>query len=144
MKTTGKVVELQGDDAVVETARISACDGCHKRQDGQDCSVCSLLNGNRTMRTKARNPVGAQVGDLVSIESESTRILGYAALVFLLPLALAAAGWFLTGIWTDNSLWKALGALAGVALTFVGLRLFSKKLQSRTGVSVITGVIDHH
>ena len=141
MKMTGRVVELQGEDAVVETERISACEGCHKRQEGQSCSVCSLMNGNRKMQTRARNPIGAKVGDLVGVESETTRILGYAALVFLLPLALAAAGWFIAGIWTENALWKGLGALIGAAVTFVGLRIFSQKLQKGTGVSVITEIL---
>lgn len=141
MKTTGKVIELRGEDAVVETERISACEGCHKRQEGESCSVCSLMNGNRKLRTRAKNPVGAKVGDLVSIESESTRILGYAALVFLLPLALAAVGWFVAGVWTESFLWKGVGALIGVALTFAGLWAFSKKLQKGTGVSVITEIL---
>ena len=142
MKTTGKVVELRGEEAVVETERLSACEGCHKMQEGQSCSVCSLMNGNRSLRTKAQNPIGAKVGDLVSVESETHRILGYAALVFLLPLVLAMAGWFFVGIWTGNALWKGSGALIGAALTFVGLRIFSKKLQKGTGVSVITEILD--
>ena len=142
MKTTGRVIELRGGEAVVETERLSACEGCHKMQEGQSCSVCSLMNGNRSLRTRAQNPLGAKVGDLVSIESESTRILGYAALVFLLPLVLAAGGWFLAGIWTESALLKGLSALAGAALTFIGLRIFSDKIQKRTGVSVITEILD--
>lgn len=143
MKTTGRVIEINGEDAVVETERISACEGCHKRKEGESCSVCSLLNGNRSLQTRAQNPIGAKVGDLVSVESETPRILGYAALVFLLPLGLAAAGWFVAGIWTENALWKGSGALAGAVLTFVGLRIFSQKLQKGTGVSVITEILGH-
>ena len=85
---------------------------------------------------------GYKVGDLVSIESESTRILGYAALVFLLPLAFAAVGWFVAGIWTASLLWKGVGALIGVVITFAGLWAFSKKLQKGTGVSVITEILE--
>ena len=143
MKTTGTVIEVCGTEAIVETERVSACDGCHKKAEGQSCSVCSLMTSGKGMRARVQNPVGAQIGDLVSVESESTRILGYAALVFLLPILTAAGGWFLAGAFTAEILWKGLGAVLGAVLTFVGLRLFSKRLQKNAGVSVITGIIRH-
>ena len=91
MRTEATVVEIRGSRAVVTTERLSACEGCHKATEGEGCSVCTLMGGNRTVSAEAENPLGAKVGDRVMIESRTGRMLWYAALVFLLPILLAIA-----------------------------------------------------
>lgn len=61
--------------------RESACSGeCHK------CGGCGSVG--QTLRVTAQNPIGAQKGDVVVVESESGVVLKAAALVYLLPLAM--------------------------------------------------------
>ncbi|MCQ2428674.1 MAG: SoxR reducing system RseC family protein, partial [Clostridia bacterium] len=70
-------VSADGKNAVVETERKSACEGCHKGAEG--CDACSLLGPNGKISCPAVNAAGASVGDTVEIESSSRRKLLYAA-----------------------------------------------------------------
>ena len=142
MRTLATVVEIENENtATVSVARRAACDGCHKNADGQGCSVCSLLGGKREMRVRARNEVGATVGDTVEVESRTGRMLGYAALIFLLPVLMALAGYF-----AGKALWESEGAALGacaalLALTVCGVGLFSRLVLSRRLDVEIVGVV---
>lgn len=87
MKQNAKVKSLDGDYALVEVTRTSACEACG--QSGV-CSACKKL-----VSVRARNDAGASVGDMVTVESGSGRVLGSAAAVFVLPLAAAFVVYFL-------------------------------------------------
>ena len=139
MKTTAKVLELQGNTAIVETERTSACEGCHKAESG--CSVCSLMGSGRTLRTRAENRAQAKVGDTVIVETATSRVLFYAALVFVLPIVLAILGWFLVGAFTDSALWRGIGAGIGFVLTFVGLWIYSRLIGKTRCDAVITEIV---
>ena len=144
MKTLATVVELQNEyTATVSVARQAACDGCHKNADGQGCSVCTLLGGNREVRARARNSAEAVVGDTVEVESRTGRMLAYAALIFLLPVVMALVGYF-----AGKALWSSEGAaLASCAvllvLTFGGVGLASRLLIGRRLDVEIVRVVSH-
>ena len=141
MKTTATVVEINGRNATVETERTSACEGCHKKEAGENCTVCSLMGGERRIRSIAENRAGAKVGDTVCVETATSRVLFYAALVFILPILFAVAGWFLVAAITKSAGWRIAGAVAGFFLTFLGLRVYSGIVGRRRADTVITGII---
>ena len=119
------VVESTPDYAVVEVTRESACAGCH---NSESCTVCKLgLTDRAEMRSKAANPVGAQVGDTVQIETDSAMILRYSAAVFLLPLALGAAGYIIGYVADLDLMIRYLISLIGFAAAFVILKIFLEK-----------------
>ena len=137
MQTKAVVVAVDGNFATVETERKSACDGCHKAEEG-GCSVCSLMGGNRKIATKAYNSIGAKVGDVVSIESKSSRMLAYGALVFILPIVLALLAWGVVSLFTSNIAAQTIAAFAGFAICFAGIALYSKKiLAGRCDVEIV-------
>ena len=68
-------------------------------------------------------------------------MLFYAALVFVLPLLLTAAGWFLAAAFTTETIWRILGAVAGFVLTFVGLRVYSGVVGRRRADAEITEIL---
>ena len=137
MQTKAVVVAVDGTFATVETERKSACDGCHKAEEG-GCSVCSLIGGDRKIATKALNTANARVGDVVTIESKSTRMLGYGILVFILPIVIALAAWGITSQFTDNIAVQTVSAFAGFALCLCGVALYSKKvLACRCDVEIV-------
>ena len=144
MRTLATVVEIENENtATVSVARQAACDGCHKNADGQGCSVCTLLGGNREVRTRARNSAEAVVGDTVEVESRTGRMLAYAALIFLLPVVMALVGYF-----AGKALWSSEGAaLASCAvllvLTFGGVGLASRLLIGRRLDVEIVRVVSH-
>ena len=69
MKTFATVITVTDMYAVVETERVSACEGCHKATEEGGCSVCTLMGGSRKVSAKADNTLGAKVGDRVVIVS---------------------------------------------------------------------------
>lgn len=79
MKQTAKVTAVDGDKTTVEVIRTSACSEC-VRSGG--CFACKSI-----VTSAAQNDIGAVPGDTVTVESSSVRIVGYAAAVFVMPLA---------------------------------------------------------
>lgn len=143
MKTVATVISVSGGFATVETERTSACEGCHKMsEDGKGCAVCSLVGGSgRKFQARAENPVGAKVGDRVSVESTTSRVLFYAVLVFILPLVLCAIGWGIAAAVTTEPLWQAVGALSALVISFIALRIYSGVLKKRRADVVITEIL---
>ena len=73
--------------AEVEVTRRSAC--------GHDCAKCGGCGGleTQTLYVTARNHAHASVGDRVLLEGETKQVLGFAVLVYLLPLVLFFVGY---------------------------------------------------
>jgi sigma-E factor negative regulatory protein RseC len=89
----------------VELTRVSAC--------GDKCASCGAKNScgpQETVRVMAKGGEGAKLGGKVEIESRSGQILGLAALVYLMPLALFFAGF------AFGTLYGGLGFALGVGL----------------------------
>ena len=97
MRQRAVVVEVNGEYATVETSRRTMCDGCAKGGGcGGHCEITGLVASRGKMRAEVENKLGAKVGDTVEIESESGVILSYAALVFILPIAVCALFYYIT------------------------------------------------
>ena len=89
MKRTAEVLEIKGDNALISVRRSSMCEGCEKQGGcGSSCAAGELLGAEKTMTAWASNEIGARVGDTVEVETESTTVLRYAAVVFLFPILL--------------------------------------------------------
>ena len=72
------------DKAEVEVLRGTAC--------GDDCGSCEVCHYASKIRVEARNDVGAQLGDRVEIEARTSRVLGAAVLVYVVPFVLFFIG----------------------------------------------------
>ena len=83
--------------AEVEVTRRSAC--------GHDCAKCGGCGGleTQTLYVTARNHAHASVGDRVLLEGETKQVLGFAVLVYLLPLVLFFVGY---GVGAGNETWR--------------------------------------
>lgn len=79
MKQTAKVTAVYSDKAMVEVNRTSACSECGRNGN---CFACKSI-----VTSAAQNDIGAVPGETVTVESSSARIVGYAAAVFVMPLA---------------------------------------------------------
>ena len=109
MEQLVKVKSLSPDgSAEVIRIRESACSGdCHK------CIGCGAAK--ETIVFTAENPVNAQPGDLVYVNTQSAPVLMGAAVVYLLPLLAFFLGYFVL-----DALW-GLGALGGGAAFVLGI-----------------------
>ena len=104
MTQTATVRKLIGDKAEIEVPRMSACaHNCAECGGG-----CSELTRTGPVVALAQNPLGARTGDRVLVKSSSKQVLGFAAVVYLLPIGLFFLGFFLAA---------ALGAGQGSAAT---------------------------
>ncbi len=101
---------LGGGLARVRVERASAC--------GHDCGECTLGcgEGHKSMSVLARNAAGALKGDCVTIESSTGKVLGAAALVYILPPVLCAAVYLLLYALGANETRCIAGSLGGFAL----------------------------
>lgn len=99
---------LSGGMAEVVVTRGTAC--------GSNCGNCESCKFQNELKTLARNKIDASAGQRVIIESKSSKIYGAILLVYILPIVLVLAGYFLA---------YSLGAAEGVciAASFAGLVL---------------------
>ena len=131
MLTKAKVIEIDKNIAVVEVERKSACDGCHKNETGEGCSICSLTGGNRKFSAKAMNNVGAKVGDTVEIASASSRVLFYSLLVFILPVVIGIAMYFAAEMLFHAELYSYLALVLGFVLSLAIVWIYSKAVSKK-------------
>lgn len=101
------------DDGTAELTvrRDTACGACH----GDHCAECAQA---QQLTVRARNPIGATVGDRVTIRTGSGAVLAVAAAVYLLPIGLFFAGY-------------AMGGVLGGGLGFLAALLFALVLNRR-------------
>ncbi len=107
----GKVISLEGEYAVVEVMRTSACVGCSK-QEG--CIACK-----KRITSRAYNRIGAKPGDSVTLETRSGTVLWYALLVFVLPLALTIGGYAVSSLFISRQSVQILVSTCIFLLTYV-------------------------
>ena len=135
MLQKAKVISTNGSLATIAVSRSTMCEGCEKNKNcGGHCEITGLIanDESRTVRTAAQNPIGAVPGDVVEVESSSGRVLGYAALVFILPILVCAFGFALgRRIFTTDGA-GYLCALAGFALTFVLIAVYDRAVGKKT------------
>lgn len=77
------------DKAEVQVRRPSAC--------GHDCKSCGGCGPDAMTQITAvaENEPGARPGDTVRVESESRKVLGLAAALYLMPIVLLFVGYFI-------------------------------------------------
>ena len=112
--------------ATVFLQRESACSGdCHK------CSGCGAAK--EVMIFEAQNPIGAQRGDLVVIESGTGPVMKAVGIFYVLPLVLFFLGFFLgDALWDLGALFGCAGFAGAIALSVVYDRKIAKKEQIHT------------
>ena len=123
--TNHAVVQTLAEDglAVVEVKRAAAC--------GESCALCGQCGKDAAKaRLVVRNPVGAQCGDAVEVMLPSARALSVAALVFIVPVLLLAAG-------LAYSLWLGCAGFVFGLLLAVGI---DKRMTKRTSAAVIVRI----
>ncbi len=142
MKQKAVVRSVSGSYAVVEVSRSSMCDGCTNQNcETHTCAAGAMFGSAKTMTVRVRNSLGAAVGDTVWVESADTTVLGYAALVFLMPILVcailyAAADAIFTAEWIPYA-----AAAAGFAGAFTVLGFLERKKKKGEPEIVITEIL---
>lgn len=131
MTQSGRVVDVVQNYATVEIMRDSACASCS--------SAHSCIGCKRTVRVKALNSANAAVGDVVTVETPTQRVLFYAFCVFLLPLLAAIAAYVIAMQFTVEK-FALLWAMGGFALAFAFVFLVLERRAKKRENLVITHI----
>jgi sigma-E factor negative regulatory protein RseC len=130
MKQTGRITRLFEDGTCeVAVLRESACGG--------NCASCDgCAETSRMAVSRAHNPLGGGVDDVVEVESSNKVILGIAAVVYLLPVAGLLLGYGIFSYSFANQYLALLGAFIGLALGLLGTTLLDRKKRGKVMLTV--------
>lgn len=120
MDQIGKIIAVEGENAVIQLERNSAC---------AKCGICHM-GETQTIQIAVENNIGAAVGTRVLVKMDRGVVLRAGAIVYLIPLAALLLGVGLMYIINlyfplpGSPDWWGIGVgFALFALSFVGIRL---------------------
>lgn len=119
---------LDADHAEISVPRKSAC--------GHDCEECAGCGvSGASVYAWASNPIGAQPGQKVVVESSTKKMLRIVVLVYLIPVVLFLAGYVITSMLTASVAAQYTVAGAGFVLGIVFAIFYDRWLRARGGLS---------
>jgi len=127
IEETAQVVAVEGDDAVLQTQRQSACQSCSVKQ-GCGTSVLAKVVGQRSNLIRVTNRLDAKPGNQVVVGIAEDALVKSSFLVYGLPLVLmlisAVVGEQLApALGLGSELAAMLFALGGFCLSLLLVRL---------------------
>ena len=119
---------LDAGHAEISVPRKSAC--------GHDCEECAGCGVTGTaVHARALNPIGAEPGQKVVVESSTKKMLRIVALVYLIPVALFLLGYLAALAATSSVAVQNTAAAAGFLLGVLGAVAYDRRLRARGGLS---------
>ena len=109
---------LPHNRAEVAVSRMSVCGG--------NCGSCGGCVSESEIKAVAENPIGAEPGQRVVIESNNKDFFGKAVLVYIMPLFLLLLGYLLAGILGRSEKLCVLVGFLGLVLGGLILVLLQK------------------
>lgn len=117
---------LAGDYAVISVPRKTACG-----HDCEECAGCGVTGA--AVQAKAANPIGAKPGQKVVVQSDTQKMLGIVALVYLTPVVLFLVGYFAT-IAVASAPIRYLAGGIGFVLGILIAVAYDRRLRSQGGL----------
>ncbi len=131
MTQTGVVREVLGSGtALVSVRRQTACG-----HDCERCGGCGAQGGELTVRALTEVPVSP--GDRVELEA-GNRVLGLAALVYLVPVALFFLGYLLPDVPGEGV--RTVCGVLGFLLGLLGALALDRRLR-KSGRAVVHRIV---
>ena len=126
-----KVIAVDGERALLETTRRSACGSCAVNK-ACGTGVIAKVFGAKRLRIEAENAIGAKVGDEVLVAIEDSALVQGSLLAYALPLLTMLAGGMVGERMGEGEGLTILLALSGLALGFaIAARHATSKSQRR-------------
>ncbi len=143
MEQYGLVTEARGETATVTLQKHLACEKCGR---------CGILSGagKRDAVIEASNPIRAEKGQRVLLETDDRRMLLVSFVLYMVPLAGLIAGIFswtslsdYLGFTANQELYAVGSGFAVMAVIFLFIRSWDKKAKNNPRYRpVITEVIE--
>ena len=128
MKAEEKERNHDPDHAEISVPRKSACG-----HDCEECAGCGVTGA--AVHARALNPIGARPGQKVVVQSDTNKMLRIVALVYLTPVLLFLAGYFITMAVTSSAAIQYLAAGTGFAAGILLAVFYDRRLRQRGGLS---------
>ncbi len=119
---------IDADHAEISVPRKSACG-----HDCEECAGCGVTGA--AVHARALNPIGARPGQKVVVQSDTNKMLRIIALVYLTPVLLFLAGYFITMAVTSSAAIQYLAAGTGFAAGILLAGFYDRRLRQRGGLS---------
>ena len=119
---------LDSSHAEISVPRKSACG-----HDCEECAGCGVTGA--AVHARALNPIGARPGQKVVVQSDTNKMLRIVALVYLTPVLLFLAGYFITMAVTSSAAIQYLAAGTGFAAGILLAVFYDRRLRQRGGLS---------
>lgn len=124
VQETAIIVEAGGETAKVQMNTQAACDSCGA------AAVCHPSLGEKPL-VEITNDIGARVGDVVLLETDSGSRIIASLLMFGLPILFIILGALWGNQVSEGADGMVAGAVAGLAFSFLILRWISKHLKNK-------------
>ncbi len=130
IREQGVVIRTEGRFAWIETQQRTACGSCASAEGCGTSSLASLFERrNRALRVP--NPIGAQVGQTVTLGLSEGGLLRAAFLVYILPLLAMIAGGIVARVFGPaGELATVAGSLLGFAAGFFYVRRRGRQMEN--------------
>ena len=119
---------IDANHAEISVPRKSACG-----HDCEECAGCGVTGA--AVHAKALNPIGALPGQKVVVQSDTGNMLRIIALVYLTPVLLFLAGYFITMTVTSSTAIQYLIAGIGFAAGILLAVSYDRRLRRQGGLS---------
>ena len=143
MEQYGLVIENKGETAIVNLQRHLICESCGR---------CGLLSGSnkREITVEALNPIKAEEGQRVVLESDDRQVLFISFMLYLVPIGGLVAGILLwlgiavfLGFEGNQELVAAAAGFVLMAVVFYLIRIWDRRVKDDPRYKpVITGLIE--
>jgi sigma-E factor negative regulatory protein RseC len=122
---------LTNDMAQISVIRQSAC--------GHDCASCGGGCGaGSEILTEAKNPLGAQIGDTVEIESSG--IIWAAFVVYIIPIICFIIGYGVTSALKASENISIIVSIGAFFLGLIPAKLLNRSMERHSKSSVIVSI----
>ncbi len=145
MEQYGLVIENRGETALVNLQRHLVCESCGR---------CGILSGanKREIVVEALNPIKAEKGQRVLLESDDNQIILISFMLYMVPILALLAGiaaWLLIavprlGLQGGQELQAAAAGITLMVIVFIMIRLWDRRVKDNPRYKpVITGLLDN-
>lgn len=132
IEETATVVAIDGEDALLQTQRKSACQSCSVKQ-GCGTSVLAKVVGRRSSQILIKNTLDASVGDELIIGIDDNALVKGSLLIYAMPVILLLLGALVGEFWAkSNNLNAELVSIIGGCLGFGLSMFFIRSILSRS------------
>ena len=153
IEETAIVVAIEGEQALLQTQRRSACQSCSVKQ-GCGTSVLAKVVGTRSTQISVKNHLQARVGDEVLLGIEENALVQGSLLVYALPLVMmlvfAVAGeWLAQTLGWEHELFAILAAALGFVVAVFMIRFGLNKTGLKRQIQphmlrIVSAAADRH